>query len=146
MFPDVRSPKYLPVRTVVKWYDNHQEHRSERNRLISKSLLKTMLIDEQWLAKNADKQKPQDKEFWLVDVVHETCAGQPRGAFLAHPIRPVQFEKVAKLMPGMYEEKWYGDGEKKLLMLEPKTGGVPWMLPWLHRIRIKDAYAVIVSQ
>ena len=146
MFPDVRSPKYLPVRTVVKFYENHQEHRADRNRLISKSLLKTMLIDQHWTAQHSDKRMPKDKEFWLVDVVHETCAGEPRGAFLAHPIREVKFEQLGKLLPGMFEEKWYGDGQQKLLMIEPKTGGVPWILPWLHRVRIKDAYAVVVAQ
>lgn len=146
MYPDARSPEYLPVRTVAKFYDNHQEHRSDRNRLISKSLLKMMLIDDRWAVENADKPMPKNGEFWLVDVVHETRSGQPRGTFLAHPIREVKFDQIVKLMPGMFEEKWYGEGDKKLLMLEPKVGGVPWILPWLHRIRIKDAYAVIVSQ
>lgn len=146
MYPDVRSPKYLPVRTVVKYYDNHLDHRASRNRLISKSLLKTALIDEHWLVENEQKTVPQDKEFWLVDIVHETCAGEPRGAFLTHPIRKVEYESIGKLLPGMFEEKWYGEADSNLLVLEPKVGGVAWMLPWLHRIRIRHAYAVIVSQ
>ena len=145
MYPDVRSPGYLPVRTIVKFYQNHLDKRSARNQLISKSLMKTVLIDDHWLADHADKT-PQDGEFWLVDVVHETCSGQPKGAFLVHPIRRVDYAGVAKLLPGMYIETWHGDGDKKLLMLEPKVGGVDWMLPLNHRVRIKDAYAVIVSQ
>lgn len=144
MYPDVRSPKYLPVRTIVKFYGNHLEHRSNRNRLISKSLLKTLLIDEHWLADHAARA-PKNGEFWLVDVVHETCAGEKRGAFLAHPLRKVEYDQIRKLLPGMFEEAWHGEGDARLLVLEPKVGGVDWMLPLLHRVRIKGAYAVIVS-
>lgn len=146
MYPDIRSPDYLPVRTIVKFYTNHLARRSARNKLISKSLLKTVLIDETWLD-GEPKVVPADGEFWLVDLVHETCAGEPRGAFLCHPIRKVEFDQVNRLLPGMFEERWHGaDGQKSLLMLEPKVGGVNWMLPLRHRNRIKDVYAVVVSQ
>lgn len=145
MYPDVRSPKYLPVRTVVKFYENHLDHRVNRNRLISKSLLKTVLIEEHWLVEHEAKA-PKDKEFWLVDIVHETCAGEARGAFLSHPIRKVEYQSIGKLLPGMFKETWHGEGDAKLLVLEPEVGGVAWMLPLLHRVRIKGVYAVIVSQ
>lgn len=145
MFPDFRTPGYLPVRTIVKFYHNHyltsphphEQAKVERNGLISKTLLKTVVIDDAWRGEG-----PKDKEFWMVDLVHETRAGEKRGCFIAHPIRLVDFSKVNRLLPGMFLERRIGG----LLLLEPKLGGVNWMLPARHRNRIKDVYAVVVVQ
>lgn len=145
MYPYYNSPDYLPVRTIVKFYENHQQHRSERNELISKSLLKTVLIDECWFDGQPERT-PQDGEFWLVDLVHETRPGEARGAFISHPIRRVCVDQVNRLLPGMFDEAWHGTDNPKLLVLQPKIGGVNWMLPLRHRNRIQDAYAVVVSQ
>jgi hypothetical protein len=145
MFPDIRSPKYLPLRTIVKFYYNHLDRKADRNQLISKSLGKTLVIDHHWLD-NDPAQVPKDKEFWLVDLVHETNAGEPKGCFLCHPIRQVQFDGLTRLMPGMFAEHWHHDGASRLLVLEPEIGGVDWILPARHRNRIRDAYAIIVQQ
>lgn len=145
MYPDVRSPNYLPIRTIVKFYHNHQDHRGERNQLISKTLGKLVMIENAWDVREHPR-RPADGEWWMIDLIHETRVGEPFGCFLCHPIRPTTFEKLNPLLPGMFKESWYGETTPKLLVVEPKVGGVDWMLPQRHRMRVKDVYAIVVSQ
>lgn len=149
MYPDARTPPYLPVRTVVKFYQNHyatsqlphEQAKVERNSLISKTLLKTVVIDDAWHPKPG-LRAPVDKEFWMVDLVHETRAGEKRGCFIAHPLRQLDFAQMNRLLPGMFIERRVNG----LLLLEPKLGGINWILPARHRNRILDVYAVVVVQ
>jgi hypothetical protein len=132
--------EYLPIRTVVKFYDNHEP--SNSNKLMTKTLLKAGFIDNEWLDGNPKSERPADGEFWLVDVVHETCAGQPKGCFLLHPIRKIDPSSLSRLLPGMYDEV----ERSGCLVLEPKTGGLNWILPLRHKKSILNIYAIIVSQ
>ncbi len=127
------------MRTVVKFYTNHDERNT--NKLMTKTLLKAGFIDHDWLDK-APKVEPQDGEFWLVDVVHETCPGKPKGCFLLHPIRPVDPSSLNRLLPGMYSE----EHKSGCLVLEPKTGGLNWILPLNHKRAMKEIHAIIVKQ
>lgn len=133
-------PDYLPVRTVVKFYDNHEP--TNRNKLMTKTLLKAGFIDNDWLDSHPDQQVPKDGEFWMVDVVHETCAGKPKGCFLLHPIRKVDPSSLNRLLPGMYHE----ENREGCMMLEPKTGGLNWILPLRHKRAVKSVYAIVVVQ
>jgi len=146
LHPDNEIP-YLPVRTVVKFYDNHEPTNS--NKLMTKTLLKAGFIDNDWLDQaNAPGSKmdvPRDGEFWLVDVVHETCPAQPKGCFLLHPIRRIESNSLNRLLPGMYRERNY----EGCMVLEPKMisgeqGEINWLLPLRHKKVIKDIYAIIV--
>jgi hypothetical protein len=142
----MKPVSYLPIRTLCKFYENHEEHRSERNRLISKSLLKLVMLDQTWLD-SGPKHVPADGEWWIVDLVHETRPGEGRGCFLSHPIRPVRYEDTTRLLPGMFKETWHaGTGRTALLVLEPLTGGVCWLLPQRHRNQIRGVHAVLVRQ
>ena len=130
---------YLPVRTVVKFYENHET--TNANAIFSKTLLKVAFIDHDWKDKG-QPEEPKDGEFWLVDVVHETCAGQPKGCFLLHPIRKVEATMLNRLLPGMYDEI----NHNGCMVLEPKSGGVNWLVPQRHKKAVKDAYAIVVKQ
>ena len=130
---------YLPIRTIVKFYDNHET--TNTNKLMSKTLGKVAFIDNQWFDKTNGSTNPLDGEFWLVDVMHETCANQSKGCFLLYPIRKVDATSLNRLLPGMYSEKRCGG----CLVLEPKTGGINWLLPLNHKRSIRDIYAVIVT-
>jgi len=134
------TPDYLPIRTVVKFYENHEPTNS--NKLMTKTLLKVAFIDNEWMDSNQKAEIPKDGEFWLVDIIHETCQGQPKGCFLVHPIRKVDSTSLSRLLPGMYDEI----NRSGCLILEPKTGGLSWLLPLRHKQSIKSIYAVIVSQ
>jgi len=134
-----RNPiTYLPCRTVIKFYPNHQP--SNHNKIMSKTLLKTTFIDDAWAEKQPEAA-PQDGEFWIVDVVHETCPGQAKGCFLVHPIRKIEPNMLNRLLPGMYDENMT-DG---CLILIPKAKGLHWLLPLSHRRQIKNVYAVMVQ-
>ena len=124
----------------MKFYENHLP--SNNNKLMTKTLLKVGFIDNDWLDKSNGARVPADGEFWLVDVVHETCASQAKGCFLLHPIRLVDSTALNRLLPGMYEEHH----EEGCLVLEPKTGGINWLLPLTHKKSIVGIYAVIVRQ
>jgi len=134
---------YLPVRTVVKFYDNHEPLNS--NKLMTKTLLKAAFIDNDWKDKSPDIE-PKNGEFWLVNVVKETCPGQPRGCFLVHPIRQVDAGNLNRLLPGMYVERDFNG----CMILEPKNIGnyseeIHWILPLRHKKAIQSIYAIIVS-
>ncbi len=132
-------PAYLPIRTVVKFCRNPDERHA--NRLFSRTLGKIAFIDHRW-SDGQPEVTPVNGEFWLVDVVHETCAGEARGSFLVHPIRLVEERNLKRLLPGMYQERRHG----KVLLLEPDIGGCRWLLPLLHRKAIADIYSVMVIQ
>lgn len=134
---------YLPVRTVVKFYDNHEPTNS--NKLMTKTLLKAAFIDNDWMDKGPNII-PKDGEFWLVNIVRETCPGQPKGCFLLHPIRRIEANSLSRLLPGMYREHHYNG----CMVLEPQhtgneTGEINWILPLRHKKAIKNIYAIIVS-
>ena len=136
-----RNPvSYLPLRTIVKFYENHMADNS--NKIMTKTLLKVGFVDNEWLDTSNGSRAPKDGEFWLVDVVHETCPYKAKGCFLMHPIRLVDNTSLNRLLPGMYTERREGG----CLILEPKTGGINWLLPLTHKRSILDIYAVIVSQ
>lgn len=140
---DRRVPEFLPVRTVIKFAQN--PNKKADNKLFSRTLGKYAFIDTHWLERNPDATLPQPGEFWFVDVVHETCHGQPNGSFLVHPIRVVAESDCKRLVPGMYEEHRYGG----VLLMEPAFGGCAWMSPLVHRKSISltsDIYSVIVMQ
>lgn len=134
-----KSLPFLPVRTVVKFYENHDP--SNINKLFSKTLRKIGFIDQEWLNEQPERQ-PQDHEFWLVDVVHETCHGEGKGCFLLHPLRPVEAETLNWLLPGMYSEEIH-DG---LVLLEPNNGGIHWLVSRRLKQAVKGSYAIIVRQ
>lgn len=145
----IEPPSYLPIRTLVKFYRNHlADHEDEavrgkaaRNRIVSKTLGKTLVIDSGWFAEKRDRI-PHNGEFWLVDVVHETRVGRRAGVFIARPIRPVDRHEIIPLVPGMFREHRHGD----LLVLEPNHGGVAWYMPLNHRRAVPEIYAAIVQQ
>lgn len=130
---------YLPIRTVVKFYTNHDERNA--NKLMTKTLLKAGFIDNDWLDQGHNAE-PQDGDFWLVDVVTETCPGKPKGCFILHPIRKLDPGSLNRLLPGMYIEKNI-DG---CLVIEPKTGGLHWLLPLNHKRAMRDVHAILVKQ
>lgn len=131
---------YLPVRTVVKFYENHDENNA--NKLFTKSLRKIGFIDKKW-SESDHKETPEDHEFWLVDIVHETCSGEPKGCFILHPIRKVDADSLNRLLPGMYSE----EDHNGCMILEPKVGGVNWLLPQrLYKQAMEDIYAIVVRQ
>lgn len=134
-----RDIDFLPVRTVVKFYENHQPN---ANDLFTKTLRKIGFIDKDWsVAKPPGAPEPSDKEFWIVDVVHETRHGEGRGCFLLHPIRRIDADSLNWLLPGMYSEESY-DG---CLVLEPSSGGLHWLVS--RRLKnVVDGYAVIIRQ
>jgi hypothetical protein len=106
---------------------------------------KIAFIDNDWMddAKpDDDRRSPSDGEFWLVDVVHETRRGSAQGCFLVRPIRLVAPADLSRLPPGMYEEQRFGD----CLVLEPKIGGIHWILPLRHKHLLRDVYAVVIRQ
>ena len=140
--PDIhyrQANSYLPIRTVVKFYTNHKERNA--NELMTKTLLKAGFIDNEWLDKKPDI-RPQDGEFWLVDVVRETCPGKPKGCFILHPIRSLDPASLNRLLPGMYTEETVSG----CLVVEPKTGGLNWLLPLNHKRAMKDIHAILVKQ
>lgn len=141
-YPNFRTPSYLPVRTVVKFYDNHlpEGSRRDNNTLISKTLKKVAVIDSEWAEQNATRL-PSDQDFYLVDVVHETCPGLCKGCFIVRPIRKVDGADVGRLLPGMFIEHEH----QNLLIAEPKIGGVYWILTLKHRQALKH-YGVVVKQ
>ena len=129
---------FFPIRTVVKFYENHKP--SNANKLFTKTLRKIGFIDNDWLHQQPDLQ-PQDHEFWLVDVVHETCHGEGKGCFLMHPIRAVDANNLNWLLPGMYREETH-DG---LVLLEPNNGGFHWLVSRRLKHAVKG-YAIIIRQ
>ncbi len=137
--PERNDIDYLPVRTVVKFYENHEP--SNANKIFSKTLRKVAFIDHEWLDSNPNIS-PEDGEFWVVDVIHETCPGQGKGAFLLHPLKKIEPGELNRLLPGMYDE----DNHNGCLILNPKNGGINWLVPKRHKQSVKGAYAIIVKQ
>jgi hypothetical protein len=141
-----KASAYLPLRTICKFYRNHQTNHP--NRIFSKTLMKATFIDHAWLDDHPQDLKPSDGEFWIVDVVSETASGQGKGCFLAHPVRKIEPVELVRLLPGMYEET---DNDGCLIIL-PKTEGQNWIMPLRHKQSIspkdrkgKSPYAIIVS-
>lgn len=130
---------YLPLRTVVKFYTNHDDRNA--NKLMTKTLLKAGFVDNEWLDQGP-QEEPSDGEFWLVDVIKETCPGKPKGCFLVHPLRRLDPGDLNRLLPGMYTEENV-DG---CLVIEPKTGGLNWLLPLNHKRAMRDVHAILVKQ
>lgn len=129
-------PPYLPIRTIIKFYDNVQ--RRHRNALFSRTMRKIAFIDSAW----SGEVRPAHEEFWLVDVVHETCPGEARGCLLVNPLRKVEFGSIGWLVPGMFTEHNHGG----FLVLVPHTGGVNWMTSKSFKVAIQGVHAIVVQQ
>jgi hypothetical protein len=79
-----------------------------------------------------------------VDIIQDTCPGQPGGVLIMHPRYPLAAVEPTKLFPGTFEEKLI-DG---VLYIRPKHDGPYWIASLsLKKILLKrhnDPPAIIV--
>jgi len=130
--------------TVVKFFRNLRN--SNRNPLISRTLLKIAHINRDW-----DGEQPLDNEIWLVKIVAETHHGKPQGCFIVDPIDKVNIqEDLLHLPPTLFSMKKVHDtpNGQCILLVTPAKPDSLWILPKSHkRILAKNngAYAVVVD-
>lgn len=139
------TPSYLPVKTICKFYANHDS--KHPNPIFTRSLLKIGFIHHDWLDEHPEDEKPQEGEFWQVNVVRETRVSENKGCFLLEPIQKVEPKELNRLLPGMFTSH----NNNGCLIVEPKTQGHNWIMPLKHRHAIspkddeKAPYAIIVT-
>ncbi|MFA5750084.1 MAG: hypothetical protein WC895_02595 [Candidatus Shapirobacteria bacterium] len=131
--------------TIIKFHLNTDKG---PNTIISRTLLKTAVIDRQWKPEDENnipgvtEQFESDGELWKVKVLRDTASGRVAGCFIVQPICKVEPDEIVHLIPGLYETENYNG----LVVLTPNKAA-NWMLPLENKKLIaqtQKAYAVIV--
>jgi hypothetical protein len=142
----------MSMQTVVKFH-NRQAPPGERpggHPIVTSTMGKKGLVDMRWRP-SASKTLPADGEFWRVEILRETRAGQNRGAFILRPIRKVELASIRHLIPGMFETVVRGGGA--VLVVTPSAGrgklpaqAVEYILPLEYKrtLYTKEGYSAVV--
>jgi hypothetical protein len=85
--------------------------------------------------------QPQNAEFWKCQVLRESHVGCNKGCFVLSPIERLEEESITRLLPGLYTE-FKASG---VMVATPKRAGYNWILPLVHRLSIRDVYAILVD-
>jgi len=132
--------------TLVKFHENKRPDAAENNKVITKTLGKTGVLDWDKVAEHG--RVPKDEEFWFVEVVREKGAGTPRGLFLLNPLEQINIldngkPDIVRMIPGTYKTEKVGN----TVLLHPSQLykdklGPNWICSLSVRKKIMDKYKI----
>lgn len=98
--------------TLVKFHENKRPDAAKTNKVITKTLGKTGVLD--WEKVEEHGRVPKDEEFWFVEVVLEKGAGTPRGLFVLNPLEQIGTldsgkPDIVRMIPGTYKTEKVGN-------------------------------------
>lgn len=132
----------IGIKLIVKFYLNEKNGKKS---LITRTLGKIGLVEGNWIRehKNTNTKKPQNKEFWVVEIADEIFPGKNRGCFILRPISEIASIDIMKLVGGFYSEEVING----ILYIHPNRHELPWILPLSQKQAMadnKEIYAILV--